>query len=112
LLEQTQGESLFDPILNYEGMSVVYSLDLSADNQVLLFSLSPLPSVREMGTVQGTYLLSIPSGRLERVFACLNANGSKIYFSPENGLQAYDIITHETKDISKATITNLSCSKK
>jgi len=41
LLEQTQGESLFDPILNYEGMSVVYSLDLSADNQVLLFSLSP-----------------------------------------------------------------------
>jgi len=48
----------------------------------------------------------------------LNANGSKIYFSPfsyaqkENGLQAYDIITHETKDISKATITNLSCSKK
>ncbi len=123
LLEQTQGESLFDPILNYEGMSVVYSLDLSADNQVLLFSLSPLPSVREMGTVQGTYLLSIPSGRLERVFpntgrACLNANGSKIYFSPfsyaqkENGLQAYDIITHETRDISKATITNLSCSKK
>jgi len=123
LLEQTQGESLFDPILNYEGMSVVYSLDLSADNQVLLFSLSPLPSVREMGTVQGTYLLSIPSGRLERVFpntgrACLNANGSKIYFSPfsyaqkENGLQAYDIITHETKDISKATINNLSCSKK
>ena len=123
LLEQTQGESLFDPILNYEGMSVVYSLDLSADNQVLLFSLSPLPSVREMGTVQGTYLLSIPSGRLERVFpntgrACLNANGSKIYFSPfsyaqkENGLRAYDIITHETKDISKATITNLSCSKK
>ena len=123
LLEQTQGESLFDPILNYEGMSVVYSLDLSADNQVLLFSLSPLPSVREMGTVQGTYLLSIPSGRLERVFpntgrACLNANGSKIYFSPfsyaqrENGVQAYDIITHETKDISKATITNLSCSKK
>ena len=123
MLEQTQGESLFDPILNYEGMSVVYSLDLSADNQVLLFSLSPLPSVREMGTVQGTYLLSIPSGRLERVFpntgrACLNANGSKIYFSPfsyaqkENGLQAYDIITHETKDISKATITNLSCSKK
>ncbi len=123
LLEQTQGESLFGPILNYEGMSVVYSLDLSADNQVLLFSLSPLPSVREMGTVQGTYLLSIPSGRLERVFpntgrACLNANGSKIYFSPfsyaqkENGLQAYDIITHETKDISKATITNLSCSKK
>ncbi|HPO83472.1 MAG TPA: hypothetical protein PLN50_01895 [Coprothermobacter proteolyticus] len=123
LLEQTQGESLFDPILNYEGMSVVYSLDLSADNQVLLFSLSPLPSVREMGTVQGTYLLSIPSGRLEKVFpntgrACLNANGSKIYFSPfsyaqkENGLQAYDIITHETKDISKATITNLSCSKK
>jgi len=123
MLEQTQGESLFDPILNYEGMSVVYSLDLSADNQVLLFSLSPLPSVREMGTVQGTYLLSIPSGRLERVFpntgrACLNANGSKIYFSPfsyaqkENGLRAYDIITHETKDISKATITNLSCSKK
>ena len=123
LLEQTQGESLFDPILNYEGMSVVYSLDLSADNQVLLFSLSPLPSVREMGTVQGTYLLSIPSGRLEKVFpntgrACLNANGSKIYFSPfsyaqrENGVQAYDIITHETKDISKATITNLSCSKK
>ncbi len=123
MLEQTQGESLFDPILNYEGMSVVYSLDLSADNQVLLFSLSPLPSVREMGTVQGTYLLSIPSGRLERVFpntgrACLNANGSKIYFSPfsyaqkENGLQAYDIITHETKDISKATINNLSCSKK
>ncbi|WP_107763535.1 hypothetical protein [Coprothermobacter proteolyticus] len=123
LLEQTQGESLFDPILNYEGMSVVYSLDLSADNQVLLFSLSPLPSVREMGTAQGTYLLSIPSGRLEKVFpntgrACLNANGSKIYFSPfsyaqrENGVQAYDIITHETKDISKATITNLSCSKK
>jgi len=89
----------------------------------LLFSLSPLPSVREMGTAQGTYLLSIPSGRLEKVFpntgrACLNANGSKIYFSPfsyaqrENGVQAYDIITHETKDISKATITNLSCSKK
>lgn len=123
LLEQAQGESLFDPILNYEGMSVVYSLDLSADNQVLLFSLSPLPSVREMGTVQGTYLLSIPSGRLERVFsntgrACLNANGSKIYFSPfsyaqrQNGVQAYDIITHETKNISEATITNLSCSKK
>jgi len=114
---------LFGPVLNYEGLSVVYSLDLSADNQVFLFSLSPLPSVREMGTVQGTYLLSIPSGRLGRVFpntgrACLNANGSKIYFSPfsyaqkENELQADDIITHETKDISKATITNLSCSKK
>jgi len=34
------------------------------------------------------------------------------YAQKENGLQAYDIITHETKDISKATITNLSCSKK
>lgn len=123
LLEQDQGNSLSQPLLNYESVSVVYSLDLSSDNDVLLFSLFPIPYVSETDNVYGTYLLSIPSGRLERVIpitgrACLNANGSKIYFSPfsytqnENGLKVYDIITREEKDISKATVLNLSCSKK
>ncbi|WP_018962834.1 hypothetical protein [Coprothermobacter platensis] len=114
-LDQGQGFSP-KPLVSFKEKAAIISLDLSTDNGVILISLSPFPTLREQNDSSGIYLYSIFSGRLERILpdqarACINADGTRIYYANGNIMSSYDLVNRNVSNIAKQNVDMLSCSK-
>lgn len=99
-------------ILNLFKIPVVYSLDLSSDGSVALYSSNPtgIPHLYLLNTKQGSKPRQITSGNDPVMFGLQSPNGDRVvYLQDKDGNELHDLFMMYVKDGSTEKITKRPC---